>query len=461
MDKKIRFDLVSTRKIWFLISLIVIGAGVASLVVQNLNYGVDFTGGYIIRFETGNKVTTPEIDNIVQKNGINGNPAQVMRGGKEFSVRIQSYATANQIKGMSNDERKEKSKAFNDKIRRMKIDFNVEFYDIDPDNFVLRDLGGKLKRSDLNDFLKEQGYSSGTVVIAGTAELPKKDEESAQLYNVTLKINNITDKKELKKLAAALYDRFEGYRQFVKEDKIDPVFGVELKKKAFLALALATIGILLYVTIRFEFWFAIAAIIALLHDCLITIGFYSVFQLEVNSAFVAIILTVFGYSINDTIVIFDRIRENMRKHKRVPLGKIINDSLWETLPRSINTTITTEITIVAILLLGGASIKNFALGLSVGVIAGSYSSIFIAAPLAYIFKTYERMRKGEGAKVPAAAGRAPSGGRPAASAENIPKKKDKKAAQPATATSSQPGGKSKKQKSQGGKHKKKGKQRRR
>lgn len=462
MDKKIRFDLVNARKIWFLISLIVVGVGVASLVVRNLNYGVDFTGGYIIRFETGREVTTAEIDRLIEENGIRGNPAQVMAGGKEFSVRIQSYATADEIAAMSNDERKKKSEAYNKKINDLKIDFNVEFYDIDPGEFTLRDLGDKITRPELNEFLDANGYASDTVLLAGADELPRKDDQSPQLYNVNLQINNITEEDELKELVTALYHEFEGYRQFVKEDKIDPVFGVELKKKAFLALGIATICILLYVTIRFEFWFAVAAIIALIHDCLITLGFYSVLQLEVNSAFVAIILTVFGYSINDTIVIFDRIRENMRKDKRAPLDRVINRSLWETLPRSINTTLTTEVTIIAILVLGGASIKDFALGLSIGVLAGAYSSILIAAPAAYIFKSYDRARKG-GQAIAGAGGPTPAG-RPVTASETKPRKKQKKseAAAASSAAAAQANGAqpSKKDKSKD-KKKKKGKQRRR
>ena len=144
---------------------------------------------------------------------------------------------------------------------------------------------------------------------------------------------------------------------------------------------------------RFKFWYAVAAIIALLHDTAIVIGLFSIFRWEINTAFVAAILTIIGYSINDTIVIFDRIRENVKFMRRKPFEQICNKAINDTLPRSINTSMTTLFTVLSILILGGTSIKVFMIALLIGVLSGTYSSIFIAAPLLVSLKN--RLADGE------------------------------------------------------------------
>lgn len=161
---------------------------------------------------------------------------------------------------------------------------------------------------------------------------------------------------------------------------VDPVFSVELVNQALLALLVAAVGMVLYITWRFEFKFAISAIVALLHDVLIVLGFFAIFRVEVNSEFVAALLTIVGYSINDTIVVFDRIRENMGNAKRRDdVEQIANQSVVQTMRRSINTSVTTLIAIGAVLIFGGATLKPMATALVVGIIAGTYSSIFVAS----------------------------------------------------------------------------------
>ena len=137
----------------------------------------------------------------------------------------------------------------------------------------------------------------------------------------------------------------------------------------------------MYVSWRFEFRFAVAAIVALIHDILFTLGFFSLANLEVSLAVIAAILTIVGYSLNDTIVVFDRIRENMHTRRRDSYEKLVNASVNETLSRTLITSLTTLIVVVSLVLFGGEVIKDFALTLMVGVIVGTYSSIFIASPV--------------------------------------------------------------------------------
>ena len=155
---------------------------------------------------------------------------------------------------------------------------------------------------------------------------------------------------------------------------------------------------MLYIALRFDFKFAVPVIIALLHDVVITIGIYSVTGREVTNSTVAAVLTVLGYSIYDTIIIFDRIRENVPLMRRAPFATIANISLWETIRRSLATTFITLLPILSLLFFGGATLKDFAFALMVGIVAGAYSSIFIAAPLLTIWKEREpefARRKGQ------------------------------------------------------------------
>ncbi len=162
---------------------------------------------------------------------------------------------------------------------------------------------------------------------------------------------------------------------------VSGIISEELTRQALMALAIAAVAMLVYITFRFEFRFGLAAIVALLHDALITIGFFSVLGIEVTGAFVAGILTVIGYSINDTIVVFDRIRENVKYRKKETFAQVADKSISQTIVRSINTSLTTLLAVTALYAFGGRTIKDFSLALMVGILIGTYSSIFLASPL--------------------------------------------------------------------------------
>ena len=167
----------------------------------------------------------------------------------------------------------------------------------------------------------------------------------------------------------------------LQDRNVDPGFGKQITKYAFIAVGIGFVGILIYVWIRFEFRFGAAAILALVHDVLITLGVYAILNREINTSTIAAILTIIGYSINDTIVVFDRIRENTPMTGKLGYIKVVNDSINVTLSRSINTSLTTLIPIILLLILGTTALKDFALALTVGIVAGTYSSIFIASPI--------------------------------------------------------------------------------
>jgi preprotein translocase subunit SecF len=171
-----------------------------------------------------------------------------------------------------------------------------------------------------------------------------------------------------------------------KGEKVGATIGSELKRTAIYALLIGGILIVLYITLRFEFKFAIAAIVALFHDIIIAVGFMAILGYEVNTPFIAAVLTILGYSINDTIVVFDGIRENMKRKKAGSLAESINTSINQVMTRSINTSLTTFLAIVAILIFGGDSLKTFITTLLIGIVVGTYSSIFVASPVVNILE---------------------------------------------------------------------------
>ncbi len=169
-------------------------------------------------------------------------------------------------------------------------------------------------------------------------------------------------------------------------EMVGPKIGKDLRKKGLLAVIVALIGILIYVSVRFEFRFALGAIIALVHDVLITLGMFSILNKEIDLTVLAAFLTIVGYSLNDTIIVYDRIRENMKKYVKGLFGNIINRSINETLSRTILTSGTTLFVVLALFLFGGGVIHDFALALLIGIIVGTYSSIYIASPILLLFE---------------------------------------------------------------------------
>lgn len=181
---------------------------------------------------------------------------------------------------------------------------------------------------------------------------------------------------------------------------MSPVIGQELAKNALKALIYASIGIIIYVSLRFEWRMGLSSVLALLHDAFMIVAVFSLFRIEVDITFIAAVLTIIGYSINDTIVTFDRVRENLHKLKVITspeqIDDIVNRSIRQTMTRSINTVLTVIVVVVAILLFGAPSIFNFSLALLVGLISGVFSSIFIAVPLWGIMKKRQLKKSDKG-----------------------------------------------------------------
>ena len=283
------FNFIEHRKIWYIISLLIILPGLFSMITRGLNLGIDFTGGNLVEVQMEQSVQIEQMREVVEDLG---------------------FAAANNI--------------------------------------------------------QESGTSD---YIIRTRELT--EEESGTLIS--------TLGQEL------------GEVSLLRNERVGPVVGKELATNAIIALTLAAVLMMVYITFRFEFKQGVVTLVALGHDLLVVLGIFSIFQIEVDSAFVAAILTIIGYSINDKIIIFDRVRENSRIRKKgESLPDLVNISLWQTVVRSINTGMSVIFVLICLYFLGGTTLQTFVLALLIGVVIGMYSSIFTASPLWVDLKLMEK-----------------------------------------------------------------------
>ena len=281
-----KFDIAGHRKIWFLISLVLIIPGFICMGMRGFNFGIDFTGGTIIDMRFEQPVTLAEIQSSLAK------------------------------------------------------------YDLD----------------------------GSTIQLSG-AETGVESSENVMIRTVDLEE---TQRKEV--MASLTHD--VGPYTVLREENVGATIGGELITNAVLALVISWALIILYVAYRFEWRFGVAAVLALIHDIVIVLAVFSFTQRQIDSSFIAALLTIVGYSINDTIVIFDRIRENLKLHFRRggDVNELVNRSIYQTLTRSLYTVFTVLFTTFALYWFGGETTKDFAFALLIGFASGCYSSIFIASP---------------------------------------------------------------------------------
>lgn len=236
------------------------------------------------------------------------------------------------------------------------------------------DMGQEVAIADVSQVLKAHHIE---------AEIVHSGENNEQ---ITIKTVQALQVAEREAFLNDIYQKFSlTEKSLLNTEQFGPSVGDMLKKNAVKAVIIASLGMLVYIIIRFEWKFGLAAILSTLHDVLLLISFYGLFQIPINNPFIAAMLTVLGYSINDTIVIFDRIRENLNLLQKRKLEDLIDKSINQTLVRSLMTSITTVLAIIPLYFLGGEVIRPFTLPLIIGIIGGTYSSIAIASPLYYQF----------------------------------------------------------------------------
>ena len=246
------------------------------------------------------------------------------------------------------------------------------------------EFNGQVDAANLRSVVADAGFAGAAIQGFGG------DRE----YLVRLQtFEEVAGQGEVERMLDALSAAFgeDGYT-VLRVEAVGPKVGSELQRKAVLAILMSFVLTLIYLAFRFEWRFGVAAVVATIHDILITFGFISLVGIEITLGTVAAILTIVGYSLNDTIVVFDRIRENLRKKRKEPYETTLNRSINETLPRTVLTSGTTLVTLMALFLFGGSVIRPFAMVLILGVVIGTYSSIFVASPALLEIEEYGRRR---------------------------------------------------------------------
>ncbi|MDX8521268.1 protein translocase subunit SecDF [Mesorhizobium dulcispinae] len=253
-------------------------------------------------------------------------------------------------------------------------------------NADLADIRGRLSELNIGEIQVQQfGQPNDVLIRVGTQDAGENAEQTV-----------------IDKVRGELQDQYD----FRRVEVVGPTVSGELAKQGTIAMLIALVGILLYVWFRFEWQFAVGAIVATVHDVVMTIGFFVISGLEFNQSSLAAILTIIGYSLNDTIVVYDRVREDLRKYKKMPLPQLLNNAINETLSRTTLTSVTTSLALLALVLFGGEVIRSFTLAMLFGVVFGTYSSIFIAAPLLILFKLRPQATTAEEEKKPVNGGKA-------------------------------------------------------
>lgn len=241
--------------------------------------------------------------------------------------------------------------------------------------------------NDVRAVLNEYNLSNSTIQLSG------ENSSSTESENVMIRTVDL-EEQERKEVMAALTDKLGAY-QVLREEKVGATMGTELIMNAVYATIISWLLIIAYVSYRFEFKFGISAVLGLAHNVIIVLGAFALTQRQIDSSFVAALLTIIGYSINDTIVIFDRIRENLKLHfrKNGDIVELVNTSIYQTMTRSIYTVSTVLFATFALYFFGGDTTKDFAFALLIGFFCGAYTSIFIASPLWVTFRRYSDKKR--------------------------------------------------------------------
>ncbi|MDR2201917.1 MAG: protein translocase subunit SecF [Clostridiales bacterium] len=403
------FDILKRRKTVFIIPAVIVAlALVAGLIYgltlgSPLNLGMDFTGGYSMNVKLSTKLTDENYDGYVSRiEDIFKNLAD--DDGENYGLKVASVQHQGAGESASIYVRYQEVKApgVTDVQTYMESEVNVKLaeklnvlFRISPLSVTFNNGAVRAEYPEsMKELLTEIGQKARSFGDENGIEI--KDDA------VTLDANNnrivyitapaaIADKLSGLTDALSVYDGYSG--QAIQGDVVSATVSGELLTNAILAVALAIVLMLVYIAFRFEVSSGVAAILALLHDVIVMFSFVTIFRIEINATFIAALITILGYSINNTIIIFDRIRENMKTltRKGAPPSVIASTSVKETLLRSINTTVTTLITIAMVAIIGVPSIRVFALPIIIGLLAGTYSSIFISPSVWAIWK--ERLQR--------------------------------------------------------------------
>jgi preprotein translocase subunit SecF len=387
--KTTTFDFMGKRKGFLLLSCVLVVAAIGGAFTIGPKFGIDFMGGTEIQVAFKHKASSAQVRETLAALGFPG--SEVVTFGaheSEYLIRLQTISPVTDEQAQAARAAFEKSLAGNE----------VSRFDLSPggDKLTIR-TAQEVPIPEL-----EQAITNGGLTLAEPDEIPVAveepgEEEAAEQESSAKRCEGVTCtwphqklrvyEVNLKGVAERVMDGFRG-TDFgkgavkMRSEWVGPKVGQQLRVAGISSIVYALLFIMLYIAVRFDLRFAPGAVAALIHDVFITVGVFTVFRIEVTLATIAALLTIVGYSLNDTIVVFDRIRENISKLRERKLAQVINISINETLSRTVLTSLTTLIVVIVLLTVGWkTTIRDFAFALLIGVLVGTYSSIFIASPI--------------------------------------------------------------------------------
>ncbi len=359
--ENLNFDFLGKRKIFYYFSAFLFLIGALNVAFRGLYFGIDFKGGSEIVLQFDKTIQIGEIRSLVENIGL-GN-VEVKTFGGETGALVRT-----ELQQIPSELYPQVVRNFENEIDKAAP--GIEFTIVDSSATAIT---YSLPDADTTRYIVEQLALAG-FQVSGVSEEPDNTQLIVSLGIADWIKENLREKMK------------DNPFRVLKEDRVGPKIGDELKRDAIVAILFSLLAILIYLGFRFKFVFAVGAVAALFHDVLITLGLYSVLygvipglNLEIDLTVIAAFLTLVGYSINDTVVVFDRVRENMKIHKTMDLQEVINKSINQTMSRTIITGVTTLLTVFVLMLIGGDVLRAFAFTLFFGIIIGTYSSIFVAS----------------------------------------------------------------------------------
>lgn len=371
MKREINF--FGVRRIAGVISVLVVIAAIVVVFTMGIERGVQFVGGSEIQVKFKETVNTGELRQAFIAKGFPNATIVRVAGGDEFIIKLKGESGDETAVGSDVAERVEAI------FKEVSGESETEKLDLNKTNAT--DLAYSFRQTNplgLDLDLELRGEER-TIYEDIADSIIAERENRGDFFNEMETVTGLVEQEALK--TWLVENAVLGNFIKLKEDTFSPSISAEQTEKALLAIVMALLSILVYVSIRFKVDYALGAIVALVHDVLITLGMFALFKQEFSLPVVAAFLTIVGYSLNDTIVVFDRIRENVKIIKAKPLDEIINRSINQSISRTLLTSLTTLFVVVVLFFFGGVALKSFSFPLLVGIVVGTYSSIYVANPV--------------------------------------------------------------------------------
>ncbi len=386
--KNTNYDFLGKKWPFIILSLVLSAAGIISLIAKGgPKYGIDFKGGALVTVRFAQR---PPVDKV-----------RAALSGK-LPVEVTEITTGNTDDIIGTEVKDDKALQA---ARQTIVDgLTASFGATPPDKYNINNAGAAALADRLRDPLQRGGVALSEPQVQDLAKNIVKFRDTAPRSGLVRSLDSLSGVPGVTPavLNVIKQEVYPAPLSVISTEVVGPKIGADLQRQAFLAVIYALAGMLAYIAFRFEWIYGVAAVVAVFHDTIITIGLFSLFNKEISLTVVAALLTLVGYSMNDTIVVFDRIRENLKIHRRESLETLINRSVNQTLSRTVLTSGLTFLTAVSLFIFGGQVLNGFSFALVVGILVGTYSSIFVASPILIFWQDFLESRK-KPAAVPAAA----------------------------------------------------------